>query len=231
MVITVKNIKRRKNNYFMTQEEVKILWNYVNKWSSKFKLIIAFCLFRGLRIGEVVAININDFNEEFTKLKIIIEKSHICDYLPLPKPLSEMTKDYIIHNATTFKDGFLFPYYSSKRENHLSTKVAEAGFSKLRKEIGLKHPEFLEKVSATRYRISLHSCRRFFETCIYRKIKDKKALADIMRYLDSSTVDRYIDSFEIWRQEREILKETFESKIQNLNRIERGQTQLGEFGI
>lgn len=240
MVIYVAEIKQRKPNYFMTDEEVQILWKYAKRWSSKTQLLFAFALFRGLRIGEVCAINILDFSEDFSSLRVIHEKSHIEDRLPLIPQLTSMVKDYILKNRHLLKDGYLFPFYTSNRHGpHLTTTVAGAIFSKLRKKIGKDHPAFLEQNSYPetkgfmkyRYRIGFHSCRRWFETRIYDNIKDRKRLADIMRYLDVATVDIYINPYETWQKERSILQGTFGDQFNALEMLSKGQRRLGEFGL
>jgi len=214
MVIVVREIKNKRPNYFMTDNEVKILWNYTKeKWSSKFRVMLAFALFRGLRIGEIVAINITDFNYDFTKLRVIFEKSHIEDWLP---------------------DGYLFPFYSSKgKAPHMTTGVAEAFFSKIRKIIGKDYPQFIEKRKFrngyNKYRISFHSCRRWFETRIHDNIKNKKKLADIMRYIDAETVNTYLNPYETWKEERNILNSTFENYFTVFDNFSKGQARLTSF--
>jgi len=238
MVIYVTEIKQRKPNYFMTDEEVQILWRYAKRWGSKAQLLFAFAIFRGLRIGEVCAINILDFSADFSSLRVIHEKSHIEDRLPLIPQLSALARDYVLKNRHLMKDGFLFPFYSSRRHApHLTTKVAEAIFSKLRKIIGKDYPAFLERNPFSkgfiryRYRIGFHSCRRWFETRIYDNIKDRKRLADIMRYLDVATVDIYINPYETWQKERSILQGTFGDQFNALEMLSKGQRRLGEYGL
>ena len=234
MVIIVKEIKEKKPDYFMTDEEVKLLWKYsTDKWSSKFSTMIAFALCRGMRVGEIVAINITDFNRDFTKLRVIFEKSHIEDWLPLMPELTDIVKEYITKNRP-FKDGYLFSFYSSKgKAPHMTAGVAEAFFSKMRKIIGKDHPGFLEKRKFSngyeKYRITFHSCRRWFETRIHDNIKNKKKLADIMRYIDASTVDTYLNPYETWKEEKNILKSTFENYFVMFNDFSKGQMKLTMF--
>lgn len=233
MTIIVKETKNKKPNYFMTDEEVSLFWKYSRRWSSKFRIMLAFSLFRGMRIGEITAINILDFNNDFTKIRVVFEKSHIEDWMPLIPQLSEMIKEYIIKNRP-FKDGYLFPFYSSKKKApHMTVGVAEALFSKMRKIIGKDYPEFLERnkfdSGYTKYRITFHSCRRWFETRIYDNINNKKALADIMRYIDANTVDTYLNPYETWKNEVGILKSTFESYFNSFNNFTEGQTVLTMF--
>ena len=87
-MIRVREVRGKKANLFMTDEEVRILLEYSKRWSSKFQLMLAFCLFRGLRIGETLAINLLDFDREFTSLRVIFEKSHVMDTLPIIPELS-----------------------------------------------------------------------------------------------------------------------------------------------
>lgn len=220
--------RTKRPNYFMTDEEVGTLWRAAKRWSAKFQLILAFCLFRGLRISEVLAINLVDFSEDFARLRVVMSKSHVEDVLPLIPELQEMIKAYVLRNHHTFKDGYLFPYYSSRKAPHMRTPSAVALFAKLRKIIAREHPAFLDK-TGKRYRIGLHSCRRWFETRIYDGIKDRKKLADIMRYLDAGTVDTYLDPYKTWKQERFILQNTFSKEFLKLMQVNKDQTTLDRF--
>ena len=235
MVITTTKTRQYKPNYFMTDKEVLELWDHTKVWSSKWRLIIGFALFRGLRIGEICAINLYDFSKDFSVLRVIIQKSYVEAELPLIPYLQELVKDYIFKNKQTFKDGFLFPYYSSRGKKHLpymTTKTADSCFCKFRKRIGKDVPEFLDRKQVGkvwRYRIGFHSCRRWFETTIYDQIKDKQRLSHIMRYLDSRTVDTYIDPYKIWKEEGNILLTSFEEVATSTKLLDSGQSRLFNF--
>lgn len=237
MVIKVENIRKKKANYFMTTEEAKILWQYSKRWSSKFQVMVGLALFRGMRIGEICACNIYDFqNDNFQKLNIILEKSHIRDEFPILAEFNELLKDYVLKNKHMMKDGYLFPFYNSNKYSvHMTTKCAEALLAKLRKTIGKDHPSFLENTPSEnnpnyrRYRIGWHSCRRWFETRIWERYKDKMLLRDVMRYSSSKVVDVYIDPYETWKREHELLQDTFGELFQEFNVIGKGQTKLTMF--
>jgi hypothetical protein len=115
----------------------------------------------------------------------------------------------------------------------MTAGVAEAFFSKMRKIIGKDYPKFLEKREFkngyAKYRITFHSCRRWFETRIHDNIKNKKKLADIMRYIDASTVDTYLNPYETWKEEKNILKSTFEDYFVMFNDFSKGQMKLTMF--
>jgi len=234
-MIGIKQIRKAKNNYFLTDEEVSILWKESKRWSSKWRLMLGFALFRGLRVGEICAINLYDFKDDFTKVTVILEKSHIKTDLPLIPELTALVKDYILKNRHTFKDGYLFPYYSSRGKKHLpymTTKTACSCFCKFRKTLGKEHLSLLDSYimgKYRRYRVGWHSCRRWFETKIYDKINDRKKLADIMRYIEVSTVDTYIDPYETWKHEKDILQTVFDDTATNLILLSKGQRKLDFF--
>lgn len=188
-----------------------------------------------MRIGEIVATNIYDFqNDNFQKLNLILEKSHIKDQFPILSEFNILLKEYVIKNRHILKNGYLFPYYCSKKySDHMTTNCAVALFCKLRKIIAKDHPNFLDRVpiknNRYRYRIGLHSCRRWFETTIWNKYKDKMLLRDIMRYGSSKVVDVYINPYETWRNEQQILDNTFSSIYQDFNMVVKGQTKLSAY--
>lgn len=228
-----KKRRRTKPNYFITDDEVKIMWQFSDRWGPKVKMMLGFALFRGLRIGEICAINIMDFQEDFTKLRVLLEKSHIEDTLPLIPELTAMIKEYISKNMHTFKDGYLFPYYTSKKKYpYMSPGSAEDILYKMRRELGKEHESFLDFVEFEgykRHRIGWHSCRRWFETRLYDHLQDRKKLADIMRYLKVGTVDTYLDPYETWKKEQEFLRNTFTGKIFEMNLASKSQMKLVQF--
>lgn len=149
MVINVSKIRAKRRNGFMTDKEVEILWKHCMKWSDKWMAILGFALFRGMRIGEIVACNLYDFqNENFHKLNIVLEKSHIGDEFPLLNEFNILLKKYINNNRHTMKNGYLFPFYNTKKTvSHMNVNSAIAMFAKIRKEIGKDHPQFLDKTT------------------------------------------------------------------------------------
>jgi integrase len=241
MVIN-KTPKQKKPNYFMTTEEAMTLWHYSALWGSKWQILIGLCLFRGLRVGEAVAVNIKDFKDDnFNELRVIMEKSHIIDDLPIVKGFDNHLRDYIKDNLHLMKDGWLFPAHSSQsRTQHITTGMAMNKLYKMRLVIGKKHPSFLETVKFPgskntnaevyqRYRITFHSLRRWFETNIWDKYKDKMLLRDVMRYSHSKTVDVYINPYEVWKKERELLNTVFSDLFYDFETVAKGQTRLTMF--
>ncbi|MCH8135373.1 MAG: helicase [Proteobacteria bacterium] len=54
----------------MRDEEAAILWQATRRWSSKFQVMLGFALFRGMRIGEICAINLYDFQNDIVRWAI-----------------------------------------------------------------------------------------------------------------------------------------------------------------
>ena len=242
MVIQNIKIRKKRPNYFITTSEAMLLYRYSQLWGSKWQVLIGLCLFRGLRIGEAVAVNIKDFmNDDFNKLNVILEKSHILDEFPIIKGFDNIIKSYVKNNIHLLKDGWLFPSHSSRSmTQHMSKGTAMTKLFKMRLVIGRKHPVFLEKTVFPnsknsnadvyqRYRITFHSLRRWFETHIWDKHKDKMLLRDIMRYKNSRTVDVYINPYETWKNERELLNNTFSSLFDGFTSFVKGQKKLVSF--
>ena len=234
--------KKKKANYFLTTKEAMLLYRYSALWGSKWQVLIGLCLFRGLRIGEAVCVNLKDFvNDKFDKLRVVLEKSHVGDEFPIIKGFSEILHNYIKNNSHLLKDGWLFPSHSSRsKTQHITTAQAMAKLYKMRLVIGKKHPTFLDTISFVgskntnaetykRYRITYHSLRRWFETNIWDKYKDKMLLRDIMRYKHSKTVDVYINPYEVWKNEREILNNSFGDIFNDFVECCKSQTKLSKF--
>lgn len=191
-----------------------------------------------MRVGEILAINIYDFqNSKFEKLRVIFEKSHIQDEYPILKEFNQLVKEYVLKNKHLMKNGYLFPYGSKKVSNHMTTESAGALMCKMRHIIGKEHRAFLDHtlwqdktgITHKRYRIGWHSCRRWFETKLWKQYKDKMLIRDVMRYSESRVVDVYIDSYETWQKEQEILQNTFSDIFDHFQNTTKGQTKLTEF--
>ena len=223
-----REVKERRN-YHMTTEELGLLFDYSKRWSSKFQLLVAICAFRGLRISEASSINILDFRDDnFDKLTYREAKTNkMQQNRPIIKPLADMIKAYVYTNRHLLKDGYLFPFYNSKsKAPHMTTGVAEAFFSKMRKIIGRDHINFLDKYEINtengkiinRYRISFHSLRRWFETHLLHEDVSVYAIKEIMNYSDYEPLNCYLNRFEIIDQEPEILNKAFSSVFETLNK-------------
>ena len=156
---------------------------------------------------------------------------------PIIKPFADFIKIYVTTNKHRMINGFLFPY--NKRPDkypHMQPHWAQSAFCKIRKKIGEKYPEFLDKYfynlprgGMVKYRISSHALRRWFETNVYLMFKDPYLIKEIMGYDDIRTVDHYISSYEFFKREPKVLHATFNDLFLELQNLPPTQKKLDEF--
>ena len=163
-------------NKGFNDEELKRFLSVVD--DPKLHLLFSYQAIMGLRIGEVVRVNIRDINLKTRELRIFTEKSGKTDYLLLPLQLFDMTLQYIgdYEKEIAACGGFLFFSLNQRHttkltEPHLRTDTARAFFIKYMKKAGLeeiygysmaKHPRPL-------YRLTPHSLRHYAITNFCRK--------------------------------------------------------------
>lgn len=248
MVINITGeVKQKRTNLFLSREEAAILWAESHKWGLKWRCMLALAMFRGLRIKEIMNVQLHDLRTDSSGqmyLTVILCKSHIKDELPLLPEIASLLSMYIRNNIHLMKNGYLFPNRTGS--SGMSTESGGALFAKMRKDIARKHPSFAERRPVInpktneqrqdrlgrlswRYRISWHSCRRFFETSVWtdpRYGKDLMILRDIMRYRDTKSCEPYINSYELYANEVKFLQSTFGLVIKDFNLRGKGQTTL-----
>lgn len=205
----------------MTKEELNLVRQGAKRFSSKWQLAVDLAWGMGLRTAEIAPMNIKDFKQEFRIVGIVHAKSHLYDDRQIPEWLRQRIIQYITHNSHLLKDGYLFPYYTSRRQKpHVTTNTMANIFYKLREYLKKEHPSFQEGWEMSngdfRHRIGWHSLRRFHQTYIMKKTNNIFLLRDLMRYKDTRSCNPYIDPYQVWEREREILEETFEDLVQEI---------------
>ncbi|MBN1501951.1 site-specific integrase [Candidatus Woesearchaeota archaeon] len=211
----VLEVKQKRHNFFITDQEAGIIWNE-SKYYEKLHLMIGFALFRGLRIGEIRALNITDFEDNFNKVTVIIQKSNIKDTLPLIQEFAEVVRAFVKKNLHTFDRGYFFPHYrqfDSSPYPYLASNTVNIMFYNFRKRLIKKYPQFADKSAYgngyKRHRLGWHSLRRWFETRLWESGNNPEQISHIMRYRSPKVVYQYLDSYRTWKTEGELLKNTF----------------------
>ncbi|RPJ56073.1 MAG: site-specific integrase [Dehalococcoidia bacterium] len=232
-------IVRYKNNLFMTTDELKAMFRELRKWDMKYTILFGLCAFRGMRISEACAVNIYDFKDQnFDVLTYRTAKSNkVVSNKPIIKPFAELIRNYVINNKHRLVNGFLFPHYNSiNKLPYISPGAAQAAFSKIRRSIAKTNPGFSDRYEyfdggwgKTRFRISTHSLRRWFETHLALIYKDPFLIKEIMNYDELNTINHYISAFEYYKREPEVLEKTFSSLFCDVQNIAMGQKRLIEF--
>jgi len=106
----------------------------------------------------------------------------------------------------------------------------QEGFIDIDSKLTTKGKEYISKEHyAIRFRVSVHSIRRWFETTLYEKGLKPEEIADIMRYLDPRTVYTYLNPYKVWKNEKEILKNTIGEKFREIEMLSEGQVRLNRF--
>lgn len=202
--------------------------------------MIGFALFRGLRIGEIRAINIRDFkNPDFNKIDIILQKSNILDEFPIIEDFAILLKKYVLENLHLMKDGYLFPTYSKLKKPYIGKNVTNVMFYKYRQKLIKKYPAFAEQSSYWkypkqiepyyRYRVGWHSMRRWFETTLFEHGYKPEEIAQIMRYKDPRTVYTYLNLYNTYKEEKKRLNETLGNIFKNMIHFDENQKTISEF--
>lgn len=236
-----------KNNYHITPEELKFLFNYIRlHCDTKYEIIISLMAFRGMRPKEALACNMLDFSESYTKLTYREAKTNkIRHNQTIVKPLAKRIATYISMNKHRLTDGWLFPYNTKKTRSKggkiyiqpfMDSMTFAVYFSKIRWALAKNYNSFNEKYmfkykngrSKFVYRIHPYSLRRFFETYFY--INNNYNLALLKEIMDYSSkfdpMKSYIKIIHREKQRSQYIQDTFTPLA---NRLISNQTTLEEF--
>lgn len=103
-------------------------------------------------------------------------------------------------------------------------------FIDMESNLTIKGKEYISKERyAIRFRVSMHSIRRWFETTLYEKGVKPEEIADVMRYLDPRTVYTYLNPYKTWKREHPLLKNTIGQKFREIEMIGGGQERLNKY--
>lgn len=130
---------------FVTAEELQhILSSLHGKQAKRNKAIIGIMSIGGLRVSEVVNLNIGDIHDDHIK---IIGKGNKERHVPLNDTLQRLLKDYLserkhIENAAVF--------LSDRAQKRLTTRGIGAIIQSISKELGIKlHPHMFRHTAGT----------------------------------------------------------------------------------
>ncbi|MEW5996690.1 MAG: site-specific integrase [Candidatus Micrarchaeota archaeon] len=187
-------------NKGFTEEELERFFRVVD--NAKMHLLFSFQAILGLRIGEVIRVNVKDINLTTRELRIFTEKSGKTDYLLISEKLFEAALRYIsdYENEIAASKGYLFfSIQDGNRkkgaEPHITSNTVRTIFREYAKKARMEeiygysssaHPYALR-------RLSPHSLRHYAITNFARKNNGNVMLASkFARHTDLKATMVYI---------------------------------------
>jgi integrase/recombinase XerC len=133
-------------------------------------------LYTGLRLFELVSLNINDIDLDNKQIKIT-GKGNKERIIPLHKEAIKSIKNYLYN-----RDDNINALFISTRNNRISKRQVQRMIKKYMLKTGVKNKE----------KITPHKLRHTFATMIYKKNKDLKVLQDLLGHESISTTEIYM---------------------------------------
>ena len=180
----------------------------------KLRLLFEYQATLGLRIGEVIKVNLKDIDLETRELKIKTEKTRVLDVLIIPVALFKETLDFIRANQAKIEgsEGYLF-FVDKERSHrkHQPTPYICAGYVRntLREIVeiaGLEEcydisDEVAGRTPRKLHRLTTHSLRHFAITRFAKQTNGNLLLTSkFARHLSPEVTTRYthVDKHEIF---------------------------------
>lgn len=189
-------------NKGFSEDELTRFLNCID--SKKWYLLFSYQARLGLRIGEVVKVNLNDFNFGTHELKIFTEKARVQNQLIVPRILFEETMDYIKEHKEQIEKAQGYIFYPNREASHnMTRKVPYLELNYVRKVFrGYIRAAGLDEVYGTSegsvqrhlHRLTTHSLRHYSITKFYKTTKDPILTSRFARHLKAETTLTYIHS-------------------------------------
>jgi integrase len=165
--------------------------------NGKLKFLFKMQAILGLRIGEVVGINIREIDFNTRELVFESEKVKTIARLLFPLPLFDELKSYInSHKFYIYRSGgYLFYKDSDNTKNHvphIDPHYAAKKFNEARKRAGLDEVYGHAKGGRPLYRFSTHSLRRYGGTHFHQVSKDILKTSKYLRHLNIKNTVKYV---------------------------------------
>tara|TARA_Y100000739_G_C20573778_1_gene449139 strand:+ start:475 stop:1389 length:915 start_codon:yes stop_codon:yes gene_type:complete len=162
--------------------------------SSKYKeirsvLMIELLYSCGLRVSEMVGINLTDFdmNEGFVKIR---GKGGKARFSPMGKATTSVLKDYIKQRPVCSSEAL----FLNKKNTRVSTRTVQNVVKRRALEVGLSinvHPHMLRHAAATHFLQSSHDLRTVQEFLGHKSIKSTQ----VYTHLDFLELSKVYDEF------------------------------------
>ncbi len=154
-------------------EHLKKLENYLRKKSMRNLLLLTIGTNCGLRISDIVALNVGDVRDK-THIRIIEKKTGKYKSFPINSKLKPMIENFVKDKQSEA------PLFTSVFNNRIDRFGAYYIIKNACKSVGIKE------------KIGTHSLRKTFGYHHYKKFKDVVILQKIFNHSNPATTLRYI---------------------------------------
>ncbi len=171
---------------YLKHDDIKSYLNVINDYKSKNQsrdlAINKMFLYCGLRISELVNLDLNDINYEDNSIKFY-GKGNKERYVPLHQKVITALKDYLpdrnkikAKNKDAKKALFL-----SNRGNRINVRTIQIMVKNYAKRAGVKNAD----------KVTPHKLRHTFASILYKETKDLKILQELLGHSNISTTQIY----------------------------------------
>ncbi|MDE1849396.1 MAG: site-specific integrase [Candidatus Micrarchaeota archaeon] len=170
----------------------------------KYVLLFKYQAFLGLRIGEVVKVNLRDIKLETRELYVKTEKAQVMDSLIIPLPLFNETLEYAKERQKEIEDAQGYLFYADKakttsQEHHLNQHYVRGRFRDFVIKAGLDEVYDVSDESQGRsfrrlHRLTTHSLRHYAITKFAQQCGGNVYLTSkFARHSDPSITSVYVN--------------------------------------
>jgi len=157
----------------------------------------------GLRISEVVKVNMSDIDLNRRKIRVYSQKTDQLDFLHLHDLGFETIQNWVRDHTLEIEKHQGFLIYSDYGNSHISKDVMRKFFKRYLKKAGLDdaYVEIYTKGNQCRgkaksrklYRLSTHSLRHYFVTEVYKKTLNPIVTQHCARHRSFRSTECYIN--------------------------------------
>lgn len=196
-------------NRNFTEEELARFYAAIH--DEKYKLLYRCQDLMGLRIGEVIKINVRDISHDTRELTLMTEKSKKLDRTLIPDQLYNDLVKFIRNNEKKIMEAQGYVFFNARPRGvapgHVQSNEPRKIFRKAAEKAGISQIYGYSHESTGRkprplYRLTTHSHRHYAATKFYRRCKDVKLtnmflrhsrenFKDTMRYIGGDRDDMY----------------------------------------
>lgn len=146
--------------------------------------IMALMAYAGLRVSEVVRLNVSDFDREGSILGVL-GKGDKWRYLPLPPELSQLLQSALSERIEPRNRKDASAFFISQFRRRISQRMVQAVAEKTFAALINEYPQFAGQA------LSSHKLRHSFATDLLRNGADLRAVQELLGHEDISTTQIY----------------------------------------